>query len=207
MTQSNLILDFFAFKWHILPHFFLWYSLHNVKSNPPPIPLLHLHHSSCWRNSECPHFNPVSVNLKWDLKAAGHPTIHSYLVTFRLSPTVTSQLLLPWYPNSSPSSLLADDPSYFTGNRRHWKRTWMGSHLHIHPPVAICRHTLCFWPVHFQRKFLPERRLTGSSLKASPQPVRWIQSAFATQGYIISASSCSTRPFLAEYKHASIFPI
>lgn len=45
MTQSNLILDFFAFKWHILPHFFLWYSLHNVKSeksvchSPFPMPL------------------------------------------------------------------------------------------------------------------------------------------------------------------------
>lgn len=80
-----------------------------------------------------------------------------------------------------------------------------GSHPHIPPPVSTCRHTLCFRPVHFQRKFLP-RRFTCSILKASPQPVHWIRPTFATQGHPTGTSSHSTRPFLSAYKHAGIFP-
>lgn len=149
-----------------------------AKSNPPPIPFLHLCYWLCWRNTLWSHCKPITVNLKWDRKAAGNCTTHSCLVTLPLFHMISQHLLCQCSKTSS---------------------------CPITPPVSICRHMFCFWPV--ERKFLPQR-LTCSILKASPPTCAPdLIHLCLLKDIPPSTSSCSTRPFLSSYKHADVFPV
>ena len=173
-----------------------------TKFNSPPFPLLQLHH--CAGKTGSALFKSVSGNLKWDQRAACHHTTHSCPVTLPFTSTPTSQLLRPQYPsNSSPSSLLAEDPSNFTENGRD-RREPGQAYPYISPPVGTCRHMLCFQLVYFRGNF--HHKETDMLYSKEKLPTCALDPTHsAAQGHPTRTSSHFTRLFLSAYRHASIF--